>query len=475
MPIDQSLLMATYVRTILQNPYIPSDHKPHPKQVEFLLATDPKTDKPYEELLFGGSGGPGKSDAILMAALQYIEVPRYAGLIIRKTYSDLGEPGALIDRAHEWLDGTAAKWDKQQKIWSFPGASKLSFGYLANEADKYRYKSAEFQFIAFDELTDFEREGDYTYLFSRLRGPDIEHEPDNPLSYVPWRMRSATNPGSKGHGWVKNRFQITPANRLDENGKPDKYHWIETEWTDEETAETHRRLFMPAYAEDNLSRTPAAYMRSLASLDPVSRARMRKGDWEVEAGGGMFWRHWFEIIKAHEVPEGIQPVRFWDLAGTAPRPGKDPDYTAGCLLAEKDGVYYICDMQRMRKTPQFVESAIKGTAQSDTKATRIGIEEEGGASGKIASDHYKRRVLKGFAVWTPRPITSKVTRANPVSSAAEAGNVKLVEGPWNAAFLDEVEQFPVGAHKDQVDALSGAFELINRRVGTVSVMKQRMR
>lgn len=467
-------LQALFTRTVLMNPFIPPDHRPHPKQVEFLLATDPRTGRPYEEILFGGSGGPGKSDAILMAALQYVEVPKYAALIIRKTYSDLSEPGALIDRAHEWLDETPAKWDKQQKIWTFPSGAKLSFGYLASENDKYRYKSAEFQFVAFDELTDFEREDDYTYLFSRMRGPDPEHEPDNPLSYVPWRMRAATNPGSKGHGWVKNRFQISPANRMTD-GEFDRYKWVETEWLDEETSESHRRLFIPAYAEDNLSRTPEQYMRSLASLDPVSRARMRKGDWEVEAGGGMFWRHWFEIINPWDVPDGIQPVRAWDLAGTEPKPGKDPDWTAGCLLAEHDGVYYVLDMNRFRRTPKRMEGEIQGTAARDGRDVRIGIEEEGGASGKIASDHYKRRVLKGYAVWTPRPLTSKVTRANPVSSAAEAGNVKLVRGPWNTAFLDEAEQFPVGAHKDQIDALSLAFELVNRRVGTVSVMKQRMR
>jgi predicted phage terminase large subunit-like protein len=474
MQVNQSYLKALYVRTILLNPYIPKDHKPHPKQVEFLLATDPKTGKPYEEILFGGSGGPGKSDAILMAALQYVEFPRYAALIIRKTYSDLSEPGALIDRAHEWLDGTDAKWDKQQKIWTFPGGAKLSFGYLANENDKYRYKSAEFQFVAFDELTDFERESDYTYLFSRLRGPDPEHEPDNPLAYVPWRMRAATNPGSKGHAWVKNRFQITPANRETE-GRFDRYKWVETEWLDEENQETHRRLFIPAFAEDNLSRTPEQYMRSLASLDPVSRARMRKGDWEVEAGGGMFWRHWFEIIPSYDVPDNIRAVRAWDLAATEPKAGRDPDWTAGCLLGEHDGVYYLMDMRRWQMTPQKNEGAISSIARSDGKHLRIGIEEEGGASGKIASDHYKRRVLKGYPVWTPRPLTSKVTRANPVSSAAEAGNIKLVEGPWITQFLDEAEQFPLGAHKDQIDALSLAFELINRRVGTVEVMKQRMR
>ncbi len=51
---------------------------------------------------------------------------------------------------------------------------------------------------------------------------------------------------------------------------------------------------------------------------------------------------------------------------------------------------------------------------------------------------------------------SKEVRANPVASQAEAGNIKLVRGPWNAIFLDETELFPAGSHDDQVDALSGA-------------------
>ncbi len=51
---------------------------------------------------------------------------------------------------------------------------------------------------------------------------------------------------------------------------------------------------------------------------------------------------------------------------------------------------------------------------------------------------------------------SKEVRANPLSSQAEAGNIKLVRGPWINAFLDELEAFPNGAHDDQVDAASGA-------------------
>jgi len=55
-------------------------------------------------------------------------------------------------------------------------------------------------------------------------------------------------------------------------------------------------------------------------------------------------------------------------------------------------------------------------------------------------------------------------RANPVSSQAEAGNVKLVRGKWINDFLDEAELFPYGAHDDQVDAVSGAFEMLTRRI-----------
>ena len=39
----------------------------------------------------------------------------------------------------------------------------------------------------------------------------------------------------------------------------------------------------------------------------------------------------------------------------------------------------------------------------------------------------------------------------------QAGNVFLVAGSWNAAFLEEAECFPNGKFKDQIDAASGAF------------------
>ena len=38
-----------------------------------------------------------------------------------------------------------------------------------------------------------------------------------------------------------------------------------------------------------------------------------------------------------------------------------------------------------------------------------------------------------------------------------SGNVKMIRGPWNKAFKEELRQFPRGKYKDQVDSASDAF------------------
>lgn len=359
-----------------------------------------------------------------MAALQYVDVSGYAAILFRRTYKDLALPGALMDRAQEWLGGTAAKWDDQGKTWLFPSGATLTFGYLDTENDKYRYQGAELQFIGFDELTQF-TESQYRYLFSRLRRLKG--------SNVPLRMRAASNPGGVGHGWVKRRF-------LDEG-------------------EAKGRVFVPARLEDNPYLDVEEYEKSLAQLDPVTREQLRRGDWNIRPAGSKFRREWFEIVDA--APAGIRKVRYWDLAATEPKPGKDPDWTRGALLGEKDGIYYVFDIRGTRSTPAGVEALIKQTAELDTKAIEIWIEQEPGSSGVNTIDHYAREVLKGYSVHGHKTTGSKELRANPVSAAAEAGNVKLVRGAWISDFLDEVEAFPGGDHDDQVDAVSGAFEALN--------------
>ncbi|USK72670.1 phage terminase large subunit [Peribacillus asahii] len=420
---------AHFVKTVLANPYIPN--KPTIKQMEFLLLNN-------KEALYGGAAGGGKSDALLMAALQYVHVPNYAAILFRRTYKDLSLPGALMDRAHTWLDKTDAHWSDTMKTWTFPSGATLTFAYLASENDKYNYQGSEYQFVGFDELTQFEA-SQYRYLFSRLRRLKG--------STVPIRARVASNPGGRGHEWVKQRFL--------------------------EEGETKGRIFIPAKLDDNPFLDTAEYEQSLMELDPVTRRQLREGDWDVRADGNKFKRHWFEIVD--DFPADSRKVRYWDLAATEPKPGKDPDWTSGAKLAEKDGIYYIVNITKTRSTPKVVEDLIRQTAELDGVETTIHMEQEPGSSGVNTIDHYRRRVLKGFAFYGDKVSGSKEVRANPLSAAAEAGNVKLVRGAWINDFLDEIVGFPNdSAHDDQVDSVSGAFAKLHETKESKYAVKPRV-
>lgn len=363
-----------------------------------------------------------------MSALQYVDIPGYAALLLRRTYADLSLPGALMDRADEWLSGTDAHWNGQDKQWVFPSGAVLAFGYLENERDKYRYQSSEFQFIGFDELTQFTIT-QYTYMFSRARRRQGVT--------VPIRVRSGSNPGGAGHEWVKQRFLI--------DGR------------------ANGRIFIPARLEDNPHLDREEYEQSLEELDYVTRQRLKLGDWSINEAGGLFKRDWFTIVE--NIPPLKRQVRYWDLAGTEPNANNpDPDYTAGVKLGQGgDGKYYVTDVRFLRSTPRNVETLIKQTAASDGTSTLIYIEQEPGSSGIALIENYRTRVLDGYSMRGNRPTGDKVTRAQPVSSRAEGRDIHLVQGEWNHLFLDLLCAFPqTGVHDDPVDALSGAYAVLSK-------------
>lgn len=170
--------------------------------------------------------------------------------------------------------------------------------------------------------------------------------------------------------------------------------------------------------------------------------------------GGLFKRHWFEIVDA--APGKRTRVRSWDLAATAPKQGRDPDWTVG-LLGSRDhnGVCYVDHVERLQGGPLAVEQAILNTASRDGKDVAITLPEDPGQAGKAQAQTMIRKLI-GYAVKAIRPTGDKATRAAPAAAQAEAGNIKLVRGDWNDAFLDEVCTFPAAGHDDQVDALSDA-------------------
>lgn len=386
-----------------------------------------------KEAFFGGAAGGGKSSALLMAALQYVDVPGYTAILFRRTYADLALPGALMDRFLDWIrEYDEIRWNANTYTATFPSTARITFGYLNNIQDRLRYKSAEFQFVGMDEVTEI-REQDYLFLFSRMRKPEISE-----LSEVPLRMRAASNPAPN---WVRQRFVVEGQER--------------------------NIPFVRSQLKDNPGVNKPAYAEMLKELSPIERAQLEEGDWWASALGNMFKRENFEIVSPSEVPMFSNPklVRFWDLAGTkVSAANKDPDWTVGVLMAYDKGLTYILDVKRLREDSAKVEKFIQNTALDDGPEIPIRMEKEPGSSGKSLVNMYSRTVLPGFDFQGVQATGSKATRAKPLESAVANGNVKLVEGPWIKEYLDEMSSFQSDgtgvAHDDQVDASAHAFNFV---------------
>jgi predicted phage terminase large subunit-like protein len=170
--------------------------------------------------------------------------------------------------------------------------------------------------------------------------------------------------------------------------------------------------------------------------------------------GGMFQRTDFEIVDALPA-RAWRKVRAWDFAASKAKPGRQPDWTVGLLMSMHEGTFYIENVTRDRWSPSEVEAALKNIASQDKEGVIIRMPQDPGAAGKSDAEA-KVRLLAGYPTVVKPVSGEKTTRARPAAAQAEAGNVKLLRGAWNEAFLDEVCAFPNGMFDDQVDAFADA-------------------
>jgi len=187
--------------------------------------------------------------------------------------------------------------------------------------------------------------------------------------------------------------------------------------------------------------------------------------------GGLFKRAWFagKIIAKSSMPRGhLTRCRAWDFAASEALAGTDPDWTAGLRLARHGVDYYIENVERDRLSPGAVQKLVRAVAELDPVGTVVRIPIDPAQAGVFQTNSYVT-ALAGFPIKAERPggkeQHAKVARALPSTIQAEYGHVYLVnsgppdEGvdPWIELFLDELCSFPTGAHDDQVDAFSDAF------------------
>jgi len=182
--------------------------------------------------------------------------------------------------------------------------------------------------------------------------------------------------------------------------------------------------------------------------------------------GAMFDVDLIEVVGA--VPNHINAaIRYWDKAGTDAKKARSRGaFTAGAKMGRitrgtHKGKFIILDMVRKQWSVGKREEAIKNTAINDGVIVKIGVEQEPGSGGMESAQNTISN-LAGFVAEADRPTGDKVLRAEPFAAQMDVGNIIMLKGEWNEALKHELRMFPVGAQKDQVDALSAAFNLLSK-------------
>lgn len=170
------------------------------------------------------------------------------------------------------------------------------------------------------------------------------------------------------------------------------------------------------------------------------------------------------VIPRKEVPLRFDSyVRFWDRAATE---GGDGACTVGALMARKGDRFFLLDVIRKRIRSAEVENLIEQTVILDEIAygkdrLTTCFEIEGGSGGVRQAEITQNR-LRGHRVFGVPSRESKAARAEPLSIAIENGEVFVLEAAYLPELFEEMQSFPTGSTKDQVDAFAGAYlELVN--------------
>lgn len=251
---------------------------------------------------------------------------------------------------------------------------------------------------------------------------------------------------------------------------------------------------LPAIAEENdpLGREEGdALWPERYDEEELEKIRLSIGDYAFSAlyqqqptskAGEMFDPAWFEVVdRVPEVRYGakmrkgnVTRIRWWDRAATE----GGGDFTAGGLVARVDDpndldagpTFYVEDVEFFQHSAGKRDEKIRRTADNDRRKyghnpPKIWGEQEPGAAGKDEAAAFVRR-LNGHPAYTEPTTGDKETAAEPFAAQAEAGNVKLVRGPWVSRFLEEARTFPRGKYDDVLESVFRAF---NKLAGVTPV------
>ena len=301
-PVEQKAVPATVVSApvdVEKAQDIIFQANPGP-QTDFLSASE-------QEVLYGGAAGGGKSFAMLADPVRYFNNPLSNKLLVRRSTEELRE---LISVSKQLYPRAipGIKFLEREKTWIAPSGASLWLSYLDRDDDVSRYQGQAFNWIGFDELTQWPSPFAWNYMRSRLRTTR-----NSGLSLY---QRGTTNPGGAGHSWVKKTF-VDPAPNNTAFNATDPETGEDIVWPNGHTKQGQplfKRRFIPATLFDNpYLAEDGLYEANLLSLPEHQRKQLLEGNWDVNEGAAFTeWNKNIHVIEPFEIPSGWARFRACD-------------------------------------------------------------------------------------------------------------------------------------------------------------------
>lgn len=309
---------------------------PNPPEVDVIWEALPGNQRlflscPFQECLYEGTRGPGKTDALLMDFAQHVGQgygSYWRGVIFRREYKHLDD---IVVKSKRWFRQIfpQARFlnSKSDYKWIWPDGEELLFRHFKTVDDYWDYHGHEYPFQGWEELTSWPTIDCYDSMKSCLRSTY-----QGPVQ-IPLKIRATTNPYGVGHGWVK-------------------LHWIDPApaGVPIEDEEGNIRVRITGRLKENIF-LDEKYLRVIKSVsDEAKRKAWVEGDWDIVAGGAVsdVWRRKYHVVDPFIIPATWTIDRSFDWGSSKPfsvgwwaesdgsevevRPGKKRTFPKGTLF-----------------------------------------------------------------------------------------------------------------------------------------------
>lgn len=439
--------------------------RPQPGPQEQFLSS------PADVAIYGGGAGGGKSYALLLDPLRAVRKPGFRGAIVRRTYEEITDPGALWDESAGLYPLIGGIPNRGRLEWRFEPDATIAFRNCNREADVYKWHGTQVDFLGIDEATHLTRKQAF-YLMTRVRGRSgvnpyvrmtCNPDADSWLAeFLAWWIDQDTGYPIPERAGVLRYFVIVN----------DQVHWGDSdgELRDRlaflgEEIEPKSCTFIPASLEDNpalLDNNPG-YRASLLAQRTVDQERLLRGNWKITDDEGAEWpAEYFEEIWADRWPDAFE----LSVVAVDPSLGKtaQSDFSAIVFAGLFHGrIYVMADLAR-RPASQIVTDLVNFAA--DVQPDSIAIESASFQELLIGDvEDYIRR--NGPLFWPVVGLKTggieKSIRIKRLGAYLQAGKIKLRRSSEGChLLLGQLRGFPrKGVHDDGPDALEMAIRQLN--------------